>query len=209
MIQRKHIIIVLIAFSVLCMFYFLLAIYPRLNKIPVEVLVHPNDATLSVDGKGFSPGTIYLHPGAHSFKAEKEGWKTDEVSVTISNDLTSIALLPIPESEEAREQARRESRVREGLSSIAANMRGLDIRNSYPILSKLPYSDISGPFKIDYGFNQDDKKTPYLIISFSTPNGRREAIQWLKENDTDITKVEIIFEDFENAAYKEEDTHEH
>jgi len=208
MIQRRHILIAIAVFTLISVAYFLLVLYPRIGKVPIDIVVNPSDASISIDDRRVSSGTQYLNPGTYTFKAEREGWFPDEVSVTISDRLSSVALLPTPSSDEAREQAERDSTVREGLSSIAANARGLDIRSAYPILNELPYSDVSGPFKIDYGFNQDNTKTPYLIVSYSTPHGRNKAIDWLKANDTNLTTTEILFEDFQNPTYQPEDNHE-
>lgn len=209
MIERKYIIAVIVGFIVICILYFLLVLYPRIGKLPVEVLVNPSDATVYLNDARISPGTHYLHAGTFTFKAEREGWSPDEVNLTISDELSSVALVLTPITAEAIEQAERETQTREGLSSIAANARGLDIRSAHPILNELPYSDTAGPFKIDYGFNQDDSKTPYLIISFSSPNGRVKALDWLKDNGLDITTTEVIFEDYRSPIFKEEDSHEH
>jgi len=208
MIQRKHILITVAVFILICVLYYLLAIYPRIGKIAVDILVNPNDATITLNGSRISPGTNYLNAGPYTLRAEKEGWKADEVTVSVSNELSAVALLPQPVSEEAKQQAKKEATTRGGLSSIAANARGLDIRSAYPILNKLPYSDTSGPFKIDYGFNQDNSKIPYLIVSFSTPHGRSKAIKWLADNKTDLTSTEILFDEFINPIHKEEDAHE-
>lgn len=209
MLQRKYILIAVAAFVLICVAYYLLVLYPRVGKVSVEVFVNPSDAVITLDGARISPGVNYLHTGSHTFKAAREGWTADEVVATISDELSAIALLPQPVSEEAKEQAIREVKTREGLGSIAANARGLDIRTANPILNKLPYSDTAGPFKIDYGFNQDNTKVPYLIISFSTPHGRSRAINWLVDTGADITTTEILFEDFVSPIYKHEDPHEH
>ena len=208
MLQRKHIIIALIAFLAICVLYYLIVLYPRQGKIPVEVLANPENATIFIDNSKTGTGVLYLPAGSHTFRAEKEGWKTAEITTRISDDLSSVALVLDPASEEAIQQAKKETRIREGLSGIAANTRGIGIRSSYPILNKLPYSDTSGPFKIDYGFNQEDKETPYLIVSFSTPHGRTKALKWLHDNGTDLTAIEILFDGFRSPIYKEEDVHE-
>lgn len=209
MIQRKHITITITIFLGICLLYYLFVLYPRQGKVAVDILSSPMSATISINDSPSSVGTTYLPTGTYTLKATEEGWESKEITITISEEVSEIALVLTPISTEAKEQAKKESLTREGLSSIAANVRGFTIRNTYPILNSLPYSDISGPYKLDYGFNQDDKKTPYIIVSFSTPNGRHEAIQWLKENGTDLTRTEIIFEDFTNPTYREKDPHEH
>ena len=204
MIQKKYIFIVLAAFAVICLLYFLFFTYPRLGKIAVDIRVNPEDAAIIIDGDKSHAGTVYLRPGTHTFKAAKSGWFADEVTVSVSKNNATVALLPQPDSDEAQQQAEDDAMKREGLSSTAANTRGVDIRSANPILNKLPYSDISGPYKIDYGFNQQDEKTPYLIVSYSTPHGREKALKWLKSNKLDVTTTEVVFQDFISPIHAEE-----
>lgn len=203
MIERKHIFVGLALFILICVFYYLFIVFPRQDKVAVEILVNPSDASVYIDNEKSGAGKKYIHPGTHVFKAEKEGWTASGVTLDITDDTSIIALLPTPTSEDARLEAQKDAEKREELAGIAANTRGLDIRNTTPILNELPYSDTSGPYKIDYGFNQDDKRTPYLIVSYSTPNGRKEAIDWLIANEVDTTTLEIIFEDFINPIHKD------
>lgn len=207
MIHKKYIIITVAIFLGICLLYYLFVVYPRQGKVAVDILTHPESATVTVNKNRGNTGTNYLPAGTYTFKAEQEGWEPEEITVAISEEVSQVALVLTPVSAAAKEQAKNDSLEREGLYGIAANTRGLDIRNTHPILNELPYSDTTGPFKIDFGFNRDDKKTPYLVVSYSTPNGRIEAIDWLRENKVDTTTTEIIFEDFRSPIYKETDTH--
>ncbi|HRJ06811.1 MAG TPA: PEGA domain-containing protein [Candidatus Saccharibacteria bacterium] len=177
--------------------------------MPVEIAMHPSDAKVTVNDETHSSGTVYLKPGDYTLIAKREGWDDATTTVSVKDEPRSIALVLEPNSQEARELLENESVIteREALAGIAANARGEDIRAKTPILSKLPYSDIFGPFKIDFGFNQDDNRTPYFIVSFATAKGRRLAIEWLKKQEVDLVKTEVIFEGLNNPFSNLEVSH--
>lgn len=209
MIKQKYILIGFLGFFLLGLLYFLLVTYPRLGKVAVEVLAHPSDTTITIDGDAYSPGTIYLRPGEYTLLAKKNGWTNATASIIVTKQPRSVALVLEPDSVQAYKILEDEKVIaeREALAAVTANARGEDIRSRYPIIERLPYSDISGPFKIDFGFDQLDKTTPYLIVSFSTPKGRRLAIDWLKKNNVDLVKTEVIFEGFNNPFQTNKVTH--
>lgn len=208
MLNRKYLLIGGGFLLGVCLLYFLLVTLPRIGKIPVEILAHPNDSTITINGDRTRTGIRYLTEGEYVVRAEKNGWLADEVKVSVSDDVNQIALLLGPNSDEAFEIAEEDAIEREGLAGVKASARGASIRSDYPIINKLPYSDIAGPYKIDYGFNQDDTTVPYLLISFTTPKSRQKALEWLQENRVDITTTEIIFSDFVNPIKNQERFHD-
>lgn len=208
MINRKYLYIAIGIIGVGIVLLLLIFI-PRIGKIPVTIYSLPVDAHITVDDKRSSTGEQYLSPGSYTFKATKKGWSSDTLEIEVSEDNSEVALILEPESDEARSESENTNNtdIREQLSSIRANSRGKTVNAKYPVLAKLPYSDTTGPYKIDYGFLKEDAATPYILISYSTPNGRIEALQWLVEQKVDITETEIIFSDFENPINEIGDFH--
>ncbi len=72
------------------------------------------------------------------------------------------------------------------------------------ILKQLPYTDTSGPYTIDidYSKNSDNNCTSSLVITDSSPQGRMNALHWLRQNGIDPTDVIIEFDDFTNPLQK-------
>ncbi len=208
-IQRKHIVYIVLVFAALCVVYFVFVTLPRLGKVAVDITTHPEDAIVYINGNESPSGTVYLRPTQYDFSARKKGWETATATVTVSESNKTVALLPDPVSQEAIKEAEdpEVQALRESLAGIAAIARGNTLRNENPIINSLPYTDVSGPFKIDFGFEQEDKSTPYLIVSYSTPNGRQAATSWLKKKGVNLTKTEVIFSDFENPLSVKEVTH--
>ena len=180
------------------------AIYILANRhsgeIKVVVSVLPEDANILVDGEQVDINNIWVTPGEHEFIAEKDGFESDSVSRNVDEEDTVVTLLPGPVSDEAIEWASQpdiQTQI-EGLSGQKADERGGYIVDKNPIINLLPYVDIAGPFKIDYGYHGADNTTTYLIIHKTTPNGRQAALEWIRKQGYDPTQLDIRFTDFEN-----------
>lgn len=209
--SKKAVIYVVGGFILICVLFFVFYTLPRIGKIPVNVLVNPSDSDVYIDGDKNNNKTVYLRPGEHSFTAKKPGWADNTVKISVSEENSNVGLLPTPNSQEAEDELGDQNniRVREGIAGTAANARGLELRGVNPIINKLPYSEVAGPFKIDYGFNESDNKTAYILVTVSTPDGRVNALKWLDKNGVDITRTEIVFSDFTNPLYSQDGDHSH
>lgn len=204
-IQRKHLLWLVFGFIALSVLYYLIVVYPRVGKVAVLIQVYPDDASVYIDDSKSHSGTIYLRPGSYSFAAKKDGWYDVNLTQDISEKNNQVGLVPDPKSTENRSLINTPSITaqREALAGVAATAHGEDLRSNNPIIDKLPYSDISGPFKIDFGYNRDNHNELYLIVSYSTPDGRQNALKWLEKNSVDLSKREVIFEDFINPSLTE------
>ncbi len=54
------------------------------SAIPVTIRLTPADAVLTIDGKPATGTTHSLTPGSHTLKIEKEGFKTEEKTIAVS-----------------------------------------------------------------------------------------------------------------------------
>lgn len=57
---------------------------PPAATLPVTIRITPPDAALTIDGKPASGTTHSLTPGSHTLKIEKEGFKTEEKTISVS-----------------------------------------------------------------------------------------------------------------------------
>jgi hypothetical protein len=58
---------------------------------------------------------------------------------------------------------------------------------------QLPFTDISGPFEIEYMHKQET--TPVIGIFHSTPDGRQKALDWLRSKNINPTNIVINYLD--------------
>lgn len=170
----------------------------RRDKTAVTVRVLPNDSAIKVDGKETRGSTIYVSPGKHEFSAGRQGFKDDKQNITVGSEPFTIGLLPEPDSPEAEQWLAKDNNIhkREEIGAIIAEQRGNAIREATPITSILPRTDPTAPFMIDYGYRSTDTDSVYLLVKYSTAEGRTRAIQWIKDQGFDITELDIIFSDY-------------
>lgn len=83
--------------------------------------------------------------------------------------------------------------AKNGNNETAETEGGLPVHS---ILYNLPVTDINGPFTIEYLYTKDG--VDYIKITDSSPQGRVNALHWLRERGIDPTELIIQFEDFKN-----------
>ena len=55
-----------------------------------------------------------------------------------------------------------------------------------------------GPFSLDYGTNPHVKNKVFIEVSDSSPEGRVNALHWIRSHGFDPTDLDIRFDDFSN-----------
>lgn len=170
------------------------------GKIGVEIQVVPGDAQVFLDGKRISSSKPYLKPGSYVFSATKEGFEKNSAEITISATHRYVGILLSPVSDEAKKWATDNQAKIEQIGSRIVTERASVVENENPLLAKLPYDDIMGPFSIDFGFNTEQSYSAYIIIKNATPAGRVRALQWIRDQGVDPADLTIQFEDFNNPT---------
>lgn len=173
----------------------------RAGEVKVSVSVIPEEAIISINEKPYSKGDVYLKPGEYTFSASAEGWKTDTQTLEINQGGAVVNLLPDPESENAKQWLKDNPEIqaeRESMGAQRAKQKGVALEAKNPLVALLPVSDLYGPFNIDYGPSETEKGSIFLIVSYSTPAGRLNALKWIRQQGQDPTDLEIRFIDFNN-----------
>lgn len=172
------------------------------GKIATKIDVMPTDAAVKIDNIPSGGGTHYLAPGSHVFTASKVGFSTATITLTISKDVHYVGLLPTPVSDEAKKWAAEDDvwPKRERIAGARSETTGTEAYTNNPLLNYLPYSDITGPFSIDYASDPFDSTKTRVIISNSTPQGRLKAIEWIRSKGVDPADLTIKFDDFFNPT---------
>jgi hypothetical protein len=180
----------------------------HVGKTKVSVTVIPKDARITLNHKSFSSKTAYLHPGEYTFAASKEGWKTDTQIIDVGKKKVVVNLLPAPNSSEAYNWLKNNLKTqleREKLGGENVAMKSNEVLQKNPIIGRLPYTDLTGPFSIDYGPSPTRRNSVFLIISNSSPAGRQKALDWIRRHGQDPTNLEIRYYGFSNPITPFED----
>lgn len=190
---------------VLFVLFSLSVVISRIGKQPISIAVFPSNSSVYINNRQYNPGVVYLGSGSYVISAQKSGWSSPNQKITVTNKPVSVVLLLDPISHTAIDwlKGNKEAQVeRESLAGVQASLRGLSVVDTNPIIKLLPYTDISGPFGIDYGYIGDDVTKVYLLISYSSPNGRQKAFEWIRSKGYDPTSFTIRYTNFTNPLVK-------
>lgn len=170
------------------------------GKIGVELQIVPGDAQVLLDGKQLSSSKPYLKPGTYTFSASKDGFEkaSRQLTISVTNHYVGLTLSPV--SEDAQKWATDNQAAYEDVGSRLADEHVATVTENNPLLDKLPYIDVMGPFSINYTFSSEGATDSTIIIRNATPNGRIKALQWIRDQGVDPADLIIEFEDFHNPT---------
>lgn len=207
--MNRKLISILISLAVLVAGAWLIVGLSRVGETRVSLDVIPKNAQVKINGVESKTGTHYLKPGTYTFSASLDGWKTDSQEIKITKP-TTVGLIPSPDSVAATELLQDQPELqleRERIGGQRAGQISQALSANNPIIDILPYTEPSGPFSIDYGLSKTDKTRVFLLISDSSPNGRVNALKWLRQQGQDPTNIEMVFSDFINPLEGGEHKH--
>lgn len=197
---RLKVLAVIVTVAFLFVIYQVGVSVSRIGENKVTVNIVPKDAKITVNGKPAPSNAIYLGPGNYNISGSKTGWKTASQSIKMGKSSIEVFLIPVPESDQAKALASKPNirRQREEIGSKFANSQGQQTENQNPLITALPYTSVDGPFSIDYGPSTARKNGVIYIISNSSPEGRQNALRWIKEHGQDPTDLQIEYDGFVN-----------
>ena len=80
----------------------------------------------------------------------------------------------------------------ESNTSIKSSVEADKLVEEIPVVKQLPY--IEDSFRIDYGLSNDENSdATALYITSDSEEAEKKALEWLRNNNVDTEKVEIIF----------------
>ena len=199
--MNKRIISILIFLSSLIILTYGIVIYTsRINTVPIFLLVSPNKAEITVENKKIiGSQIIYLKPGTYDFKAFRDGFKSETIHVEVKkNKPLRIVFSLIPITQEAIKELKSSSRGAEidkiTTDKLVDEKKALEDAN--PIIKKLPIKNLI----YSIGYRVDPNIPNGIIVEIDTIEGyRNAAINKIKEQGFDPSKLNIVFRNYANA----------
>ena len=206
--KKRVVVIIILAVLGLAVIGILATRKPSSKGVTVTVKAAPSASTLTLDGQKISAGRVTLTPGKHTFTASLKYFDTTSTTVDTKTVNTSrtIYLMPAPNSPEAKQwlQDHPEAQTeREQAGDTQASLDTQQLRDTYPIVSKLPYETLE--YKIDYAFdNKNNFSLSITLFPTSDPANasqykqelqiyKGQAMDYLIRNGVDTSKVPITF----------------
>lgn len=173
----------------------------RAGKEPVTIYLLPGDTILTIDGQQYNAGTAFIKPGTYEVVATRDGFQTQNSTVTINQPNTAVVDISMtPVSEEAKRWAAENEHLYsefQARTGQRAGEFGQQIREQFPIASKLPFR--SSIYAIGHRLKDVNNPSEGIIIEITAITGFREAaLNKIRELDFDPTDYEINFNNYEN-----------
>ncbi len=167
----------------------------------INISTIPKDAGVTINGKKANKGRQSLSPGGYTFRAMKEGFKTEEKKIEIKqgDSFRNVYLFPEPVSDEALEWAQKNPKLqfeKEGLAGEQSQLEGQSFSESNPVIGRLPYRSLL--FNIDYSLSDKDSRVVVLKIAASTSTDRAYALAQIRDWGYEPGDYLIEFVDFTN-----------
>ena len=200
--MNKRIISILIFLSSLIILTYGIVIYTsRINMVPIFLLVSPNKAEITVENKKIiGSQIIYLKPGTYDFKAFRDGFKSETIHVEVKkNKPLRIVFSLTPTTQEAIKELKSSSSKSAEIDKITTDklvneQKALEDAN--PIIKKLPIKNLI----YSIGYRVDPNIPNGIIVEIDTIEGyRNAAINKIKEQGFDPSKLNIVFRNYANA----------
>jgi hypothetical protein len=177
------------------------------GKVRVEVVVLPDDSSITLDGQPAKAGNMQLTKGEHTFTASRQDFTTINKKIN-TNDLDpdnpKIYLMPRPDSEAAVQWLLDHPEVqekREAAGGAEAEAKQQLITERYPIVNTLPYETLD--YVIGYDVDANNEISFAISIDpLSTPDQgeyykeelrryRDEALQYMRSQGVDTKTAKI------------------
>lgn len=167
--MRNKIIIasLIVIFLALPIVISLIDLSSRNGKVAVSVTMAPADATLKIDGRSAKHGdVIYLKAGNYNYEATRPFFiqRNDSIDITETSRDIVVSLSPEgPEGNRIYESKKKDYTFLEGVAGEVAMEKGSALRNDYPLIQRLPYSNML--FKIGYKSASQSPDDKSIIVT--------------------------------------------
>jgi hypothetical protein len=207
-ISRHKILIIsllVIAFVVMPIVYFLYTSVQRGDKTQVTLVALPENAEITLNDKVVRPGVLFLEPGQYTLKAKKDGFASYESREIVEKDAKMIVISLSAVSDDAQkyaDQNKQKYLELEGKAGQAAQEDGVSFRTKNPIVNALPYSNFL--YQIGYQRDLSDPTGNSIIVTIDANAGyRNAAIRQIRALGFDPAQLKIMFRDYESPFENE------
>ncbi|WP_350280185.1 S-layer protein [Kribbella sp. HUAS MG21] len=168
------------------------------SQTTLSVTSIPNDLTLTLDGHEIpANGDVEIKAGEHTLVGTRRGFQSYTQKFTSGNDPLSVKMYLYANSAEGREWTKNNPEQEQELEAEAGrnfSQTQNRLQMKYPILAQLPY--IGPGFQATYTKSKTDPNNPEaisVVIEVFAPNGKKEALRWLRGYGWDPETLDIIW----------------
>ena len=195
--RRREIITAFATLSVIVLGVIIFGLTRKAANVSLDYA--PDGAKVVLDtGKVVRSGKFYVQPGRHTLKATLNGFTTaTKVFTATASTVQNVTLLLNPDSPEGYDYLKNhpdEELHRERLGGQNFTALGEQVTQRLPLVKELPFIDQL--YRIDYGpskLRPNDPSAVTIYITYSSDQGKQQALQWLTFKGYDPAKLEISY----------------
>ena len=195
----------------------LLNTVPKIGKAELDIVVAPNQATVTIDGQKANPGKNYVTPGEHTLEVSLAPFENVSKKVNTKDLKAGEQIFMYPKidasTEEARKWFQEHPEAGDQLNALGAKENAVitqRINKDLPIVKDLPYE--SSTFIIGYTLNEDNTEISYQVtlLPYLLRNRagykeqlleyKTQAETWLKNRGVDLATAKITFDPDPNTV---------
>ena len=171
----------------------------RSGKTLVTFEFAPSLAQAKLDSKIIHSGKVYVSKGKHTLTLKLQNFDSATQVIDVHDKDTIISLAISPINEAGRKLLTNNPQYqleREAVGGLAKNFQAqLD---TTPLIALLPAVSITDSYRIEYGDSISRPGQTVIIITDSSPNGRQNALKWIRSKGFNPTRLEIEYRDYAN-----------
>lgn len=199
--RLKKVVFTSLFIGILVVGYNVFLFISRIGETKVVIEAAPKSSLIFINGEPGHAGANYLSEGEYTIQARMSGFTDAEEKIQVLDKPQVVYLLPEANTEKARQYLTDnpgDQTDRVVLWDKLAYKKGQTTRSKTPIIESLPYTSVGEYFSIDFGPSDNPKIGTELIVSNSSPEGRANALKWIRQQGYDPTDYYIKFVDFNN-----------
>lgn len=176
-------------------------IYIQIYSAKITLEFAPKSSVATLNGRRVRAGTIRVRPGAMNIRVEKDGFETQSKTFTAEgshNTYVGIALLSNdPSTADWYDNNPEDNIILQAIYGTNYTDAAETGTKSLPLIERLPYFGAGYEYQIDYGIDPDESKkdTETIFITVYKPGGKEAALDWIRREGYDVSKLKIIYYD--------------
>ncbi len=175
------------------------------NTVTLKILVTPTNSSIKINGSSSTIGIHHIKPGNYKITVSYPGFASQSKTFSVNKNSTKfVGIILQPNSATTANFYQINGYQEQMVEAISSNNNvsnsKAEVKNE-PIIKYLPYVGPSLQYTIGYKVDPNNSTTPYITITSSTPQGRQNALSFIRSKGIDPTFLNIVFINQQPSAY--------
>lgn len=162
-----------------------------------ELVVAPQSASLTLNGKKVKAGIVRLKPGSYTLVATKSGFETaSKVFIASDTELPYVGIVLDSNSPATQNWYRdniEDQRLAESITGRQSDQNSEKVISKNGLLTKLPYFGPGSEYRIDAGVSVKGSSEPAIYIRSVSEQSKQDALNWIRQQGFNPESMEIIY----------------